>query len=60
MDPRAAWKFFAQEGFDMGWIDGGASRTWYLVFAGGECALSFFLGGEGEKGANGVVALGGI
>lgn len=33
IDPRAAWQFFSQEGFDGSWVDGGASRTWYLAFA---------------------------
>ncbi|CEL05906.1 Putative Endo-1,3-beta-glucanase Engl1 [Aspergillus calidoustus] len=35
IDPAASWRFFAQDGFDYGWIDGGASRTWYLAFAAG-------------------------
>ncbi|KAI8935583.1 hypothetical protein NX059_008149 [Plenodomus lindquistii] len=37
VDARAAWAFFRDgvDGFwDEGWIDGGASRCWYLVFAG--------------------------
>lgn len=39
----AAWNFFAQEDFDPAWLDGGASRTWYLVFAAGEFFFfSFF------------------
>lgn len=32
IDPRAAWDFFNQPNFDPGWIDGGASRTWYLAY----------------------------
>lgn len=32
IDPAASWRFFTQQGFDQGWIDGGASRTWYLAF----------------------------
>ena len=32
VDPRAAWNFFSQGTFDPSWIDGGASRTWYLVW----------------------------
>ena len=36
IDPQAAWRFFSQEKFDMGWIDGGASRTWYLAYAAGK------------------------
>lgn len=35
VDPKAAWDFFAQDDFDYSWIDGGASRTWYLAFAAG-------------------------
>ncbi|KAL9001355.1 MAG: hypothetical protein Q9169_000246 [Polycauliona sp. 2 TL-2023] len=35
IDPRKSWDFFAQEEFDMSWIDGGASRTWYLAWAAG-------------------------
>ncbi|KAJ6088691.1 hypothetical protein N7486_009952 [Penicillium sp. IBT 16267x] len=35
IDPRAAWEFFSQDKFDYSWIDGGASRTWYLAFAAG-------------------------
>ncbi|KAF2021039.1 glycoside hydrolase family 81 protein [Aaosphaeria arxii CBS 175.79] len=38
VDARASWSFFA-EGVDgaweAGWIDGGASRVWYLAFAAG-------------------------
>lgn len=32
VDPKTAYAFFAQDGFDMSWLDGGASRTWYLAF----------------------------
>ncbi|KAL8695155.1 MAG: hypothetical protein Q9218_000323 [Villophora microphyllina] len=35
IDPKRSWDFFAQREFDMGWIDGGASRTWYLAWAAG-------------------------
>lgn len=35
IDAPAAWNFFAQHDFDYSWIDGGASRTWYLAFAAG-------------------------
>ncbi|CAG7979316.1 unnamed protein product [Penicillium nalgiovense] len=35
IDPKAAWEFFAQPNFDYSWIDGGASRTWYLAFVAG-------------------------
>ncbi len=34
IDPVASWNFFAQKNFDGNWIDGGASRTWYLALAG--------------------------
>ncbi|EEP81696.1 hypothetical protein UREG_06561 [Uncinocarpus reesii 1704] len=33
IDPGASWNFFAQNNFNMSWIDGGASRTWYLAYA---------------------------
>ncbi|KAJ2898011.1 hypothetical protein MKZ38_004229 [Zalerion maritima] len=33
IDPQAAWDFFANDTFNVGWIDGGASRTWYLAYA---------------------------
>ena len=36
INPRAAWSFFSQPNFDEGWIDGGASRTWYLAYSAGE------------------------
>ncbi|KAI4139864.1 MAG: hypothetical protein LQ341_004055 [Variospora aurantia] len=36
IDPKRSWQFFAQRNFDPAWIDGGASRTWYLAFAAGE------------------------
>ncbi|KAI5816307.1 endo-1,3(4)-beta-glucanase [Pyronema omphalodes] len=35
LDPKAAFKFFNDATFQNKWLDGGASRTWYLVFAGG-------------------------
>ncbi|OAG45444.1 hypothetical protein AYO21_00078 [Fonsecaea monophora] len=38
INPTAAYNFFTQPSFDMGWIDGGASLTWYI-------ALSALLGG---------------
>lgn len=34
-NPQAAWRFFSQDGFDVSWLDGGASRTWYLALAAG-------------------------
>lgn len=33
IDPQRSWDFFAQQDFDESWLDGGASRTWYLAFA---------------------------
>ncbi|KAJ4530105.1 endo-1,3-beta glucanase [Exophiala dermatitidis] len=38
INPKAAYNFFTQSDFDMSWIDGGASRTWYI-------AMSAMLGG---------------
>ncbi|CAG7923844.1 unnamed protein product [Penicillium olsonii] len=35
IDPKASWGFFTQPDFDYSWIDGGATRTWYLAFAAG-------------------------
>ena len=35
IDPVASWKFFSQNSFDPSWLDGGASRTWYLAYAAG-------------------------
>ncbi|RHZ59386.1 glucan endo-1,3-beta-D-glucosidase [Aspergillus thermomutatus] len=35
VDPVASWDFFTQPNFDYSWIDGGATRTWYLAFAAG-------------------------
>ena len=35
IDPKSAWSFFSQPDFDVSWLDGGASRTWYLVLAAG-------------------------
>ena len=36
IDPVASYRFFSQDNFDYGWLDGGASRTWYLAYAAGE------------------------
>jgi endo-1,3(4)-beta-glucanase len=36
VNPVAAWRFFSATGFDASWLDGGASRTWYLALAAGE------------------------
>lgn len=35
LDPKGAFNFFNAATFQNKWLDGGASRTWYLVFAGG-------------------------
>lgn len=35
INPVASWNFFAQSNFDNGWLDGGASRTFYLLLAAG-------------------------
>ncbi|KAL9121523.1 MAG: hypothetical protein Q9187_001919 [Circinaria calcarea] len=35
IDPRASFNFFNQANFDSSWLDGGASRTWYLAYAAG-------------------------
>jgi endo-1,3(4)-beta-glucanase len=35
VDPVASWRFFTRSDFDPGWLDGGASRTWYLALAAG-------------------------
>ena len=32
--PKDSWAFFKQSGFRTAWLDGGASRTWSLAFAG--------------------------
>jgi len=33
IDPQGAYKFFSSPDFDPGWLDGGASLTWYLCYA---------------------------
>lgn len=58
IDPRAAWNFFSQQQFDPSWIDGGASRTWYLAYAAGK--IFFLFTCYHDEGANGSEALGGI
>lgn len=35
IDPVIAWQFFSQPNFNASWLDGGASRTWYLALAAG-------------------------
>jgi len=36
LDPKRAWKFFADASFAETWLDGGASLTWYLAYAAGK------------------------
>jgi endo-1,3(4)-beta-glucanase len=36
IEPAASWNFFSQSNFDYTWIDGGASRVWYLAYAAGQ------------------------
>jgi endo-1,3(4)-beta-glucanase len=34
VNPKTTWGFFSQANFNSGtWLDGGASRTWYLALA---------------------------
>jgi endo-1,3(4)-beta-glucanase len=35
IDPVRSFEFFSDLGFDWGWLDDGASRTWYLAYAAG-------------------------
>lgn len=35
INPVASFNFFNQPNFDPSWLDGGASRTWYLAYAAG-------------------------
>ncbi|OTB13358.1 glycoside hydrolase family 81 protein [Daldinia sp. EC12] len=43
VDPKAAWDFFTRKDFNPGWLDGGASLTWYLAYCAGEYILVLFL-----------------
>ena len=36
IDPKRSYEFFAQKNFDPGWLDGGATRAWYLAYAAGQ------------------------
>lgn len=47
IDPKGAWKFFADANFDPSWLDGGASLTWYLAYAAGKFLLMTLLGMDG-------------
>ncbi len=42
VDPKASYDFFAQANFDPSWLDGGASRTWYLAYAAGELPIMMY------------------
>jgi len=42
-EPGTAWDFFTSSSFDSSYLDGGASLTWYLAFAGGMRAPLSFL-----------------
>ena len=35
VEPTEAWVFFSQREFPKKWLDGGATRTWYLALAAG-------------------------
>lgn len=35
IDPVTSYNFFANSTFDVSWLDGGASRTWYMALAAG-------------------------
>jgi len=35
VEPTEAWQFFSQRKFPRKWLDGGATRTWYLALAAG-------------------------
>lgn len=43
VEPKTAWNFFNSTSFDANWIDGGASRTWYLAYAGGKLTMALSL-----------------
>lgn len=69
IEPKRAWDFFNSASFKPNWLDGGASRTWYLAYAAGETDpfLSLALPSvcRGVKkmkkiNANRVLALGGL
>lgn len=33
IDPSTSYKFFTSSSFNSTWLDGGASRTWYIAYA---------------------------
>lgn len=45
INPTASWSFFSQSGFDVSWLDGGASRTWYMALAAGMLLFKSFKAG---------------
>jgi endo-1,3(4)-beta-glucanase len=36
VEPTEAWEFFSRQEFPKKWLDGGATRTWYLALAAGK------------------------
>lgn len=32
-NPKAAWNFFSDRDFNMTWVDGGASLSWYMAYS---------------------------
>lgn len=50
VDPKTAWRFFSQKNFDATWIDGGASRTWYLAWCAGQYWRLLFCFSKGRDG----------
>jgi hypothetical protein len=46
IEPKKAWDFFNGTNFDSNkWLDGGASRTWYMAYSAGKFCSSSPLGG---------------
>jgi endo-1,3(4)-beta-glucanase len=43
IDPVTSFNFFNAGNFDPRWLDGGASKTWYLAWAAGILFISYFL-----------------
>lgn len=40
VDPAVAWEFFASDSFQDTWVDGGASRSWWMAYAAGKFSCS--------------------
>lgn len=36
IEPKAAYAWFSSRNFNPAWLDGGASRTWYMAFSAGK------------------------